>query len=517
MNLKKLFVGLSLFVLTGTLASCGDEGLPQTSKAEPQQIEHYFSDKVKFSNLGISSIEGKGFLEDKVAKLNLKNITDGDTAVFYLSNGEQDSYTNPLGRSYSYITVRYLAIDTPESTSSIEAWGKAASKYGKELLKNAEGIIVDATSIDTSDLEEQEDYTISSTYKSGVRLDSAGTRWLGLIWYCPDGGNPNDLSQYRSYQLDMIEECYTFNTSVNLGSNFVYFADKETEPELYEKYKDTYGSLTLGDVFVEADLRASKKLQRFTGYQIDENYDYSKRPTDYSITEAVRNFDEFSSKGTFVRLKGVVTSFIGTNFYFQDEQGTPLYVYMGISADGSFLDFVKVGDTIKISGRLCEYGGQMQLSGVKWDSKATFELVKNESEMIAMPSVIELTAAQQTDKNELEKVLGKLVRVRLTVSSSSPVGNLSKDKSFTLNSNQKITNLGGQYNYLNVRINGTLAPGYDYDEAGTWSGTFTCTAIMGIYFEEDYTEEESYPSYQLVVGNRRIVDGVTQSDIVFDN
>lgn len=522
MNLKKLFIGLSLFVVAGTLVSCGDN--TSTSDKSPQPIEHYFSDKVSFANLGItiqnSNNEFKtGFMKDKVAKLDLKNITDGDTAVFHLSNGEQDSFTNPLGRSYAYITVRYLAIDTPESTSSVEAWGKEASNYGKSLLKDAEGIIVDATSIDTSIYEAESDYSITDTYKSGIRLDSAGTRWLGLIWYCPKGGNPEDLTQYRSYQLDMIEECYTFNTASSLGSNYVYFADKKTEPELYEKYKDTYGSLTLGDVFIEADLRASKKNQRFTGYQIDENFDYSRKPTDYSITEAVNDFDNLSRQGKFVRLKGVVTSFIGTNFYFQDENGTPLYVYMGISADGSFLKFVKVGDTIKISGRLCEYGGQKQLSGVKWNSKDTFEKITNDEDKISMPTPIELTATQQADKDELDKVLGKLVKVKLTVSSSSPVGNQSKDKSFTLNSNQKITNLGGQYNYLNVRINGTLAPGYDYEEASTWGGkTFTCTAIMGIYLELDYKEPESYPSYQLVVGNRKISEeGTTLTDIVFED
>ena len=520
MDIKKLLVGLSLFVVTGTLVGCGETEVSSEPSKEPQPIEHYFSDRVRFGNMGLTIQDqnlnfNTGFLENKVAKLDLKSITDGDTAVFYLSNGEQDGYTNPLGRSYGYCTVRYLGIDTPESTSSVEAWGKAASNYGKNLLKNAEGIIVDATSIDTTRLEAQDGYSVLDTYKSGIRLDSAGTRWLGIIWYCPEGGNPSDLYQYRCYQLDMIEECYTFNTATSLGSNYVYFADPNTEPELYEKYKDTYGSLTLGDVFLEADLRASQKNQRFTGYQIDPNYDYSKKPTEYTITEAVQNFDYLSSKGAYVKLKGVVTSFIGTNFYFQDAQGTPLYVYMGISADGSFLKFVKPGDTIKISGRLCSYGGQMQLSGVVWNSKDTFEKVKDESEKIAMPSVIELSDAQAADKNELEKVLGKLVKVRLTVSDSA-VGNISKDKSFTLNSTKKITNLGGSYNWLNVRINGTLAPGYDYDEMKAMSGrTFTVTAIMGLYMEEDYTETENYPSYQLIPGNRQVVDGVLQSDIIF--
>lgn len=496
-KLQKLFIGAALLLFGNALSAC----------APSSPFEHYFSNQIRFTDLGITDIRGKGFIEDQVGRLNLKSYTDGDTAVFHLSAGEADTYTVE-GKSYTYVTVRYLGIDTPESTSSIEAWGKAASNYGKSLLTNAEGIIVDATSIDRGD----------KTLKESIedRVDSNGTRWLAMIWYCPQGGDPKDLNQYRSYQLDMIEECYTFCTAPNLSTHYqelspyVYTADKSKEPELYERYKDTDGKMTLGEVMNEADIRCSEIEQRFTGYQTDPHYDYSTTPTDYTITQAVEQFDTLANEGKFVRLKGVVTAMVGVNFYMQDEQGTPLYVYMGISAEVSFLNYVHVGDTIKISGRMAMYGGQKQLSGVKWDSEKTFEVVKGEG-AIAMPKPIALSKTDAADKNKLEDLLGKLVKTTLTVSDKS-VGNEGKDKSYTLNTTQKITNLGGKYNYLNVRINGALAPGYSRDEMSNWGGKqIEVVAIMGVYSEEDLQEVENYPSYQLIPGNRDGRGGESQT------
>lgn len=514
MQKNNLFIASLLFCSAGVLVSCGSETTSSSAPYDvmPESFDHYFSNQVRFSDMGIvssySELQKKTFMQDKVAKLNLKSYTDGDTAVFYLNGGEEDSYTNPLKYSYDYITVRYLAIDTPESTSSIEGWGKAASNYGKELLVNAEGIIVDATSIDTSDCE-----NVVDSYRGGVRLDSNATRWLGLVWYCPDGGNPEDLTQYRSYQLDILEECYSFYTGDAdlLGSQYVYFADEQKEPKLFADYKSTFGSLTLGDVMTVASQRMERYQQRYTGYQQDPNYDYSRKPTDYTITQAVEQFEELSSKAKFVRLKGVITSFIGTNFYFQDAQGTPLYVYMGISGN-SINRFFHVGDTIMISGRLAEYGGQMQLSGIDWNSDDTFGKVEGEEE-IAMPQPLSLTA-DDLDKNKLDTYIGKLVKIDLTVRS---LGRSSKDNSFTAYCTDVIKNLGGSYNTMSIRINGTLAPGYEREDIEALKNKkVTVTAVLGIYSEMDYTKtDENYPSYQLVPGNRMIAeDGTIVSDIV---
>lgn len=542
---------LSLAAIIG-LASCNgntDKPNNDSQQEETKQYfdkevdasnpyDYYFSNKISFADTGTSiKKNGKntGFIADGVAKLKLKSVTDGDTAVFHLSDGEADTYT-VAGKSYPYVTIRFQGIDTPESTSSIDPWGKAASNYGKKLLKEAEGIIVDATDVASSD-------DTSNNYVN--RLDSNGTRWIALVWYCPKGGNPDDLSQYRSYQLDIIESCYSEGIYFR-SKRMIYTADKTTEPILRSRYmqvtdlisgetEDRYGSMSIGEVFYEAGLRmqrCSEKL-RIHG-AIDEHYDYSKNPTEVSITEVLKNIednseDNYMTRGTYVQIKGVITRFIGSNFYLMDEQGTPLYVYMGINGN-SICDAYSTGDTIKIRGRICEYGGQYQMSGVVF-KKETFQKVTGD-EAIALPEVIDLDAVKAEGKLNAEyvkSVVGKLVSYTIEVKAKSSITQ-SKDSTYSLNDTYVVSGLNTNATYssnkvIQVRVNGTLAPGYNVSLFGTYTGTtykwtatggkYKVTGIMGIYQEDDYQEKEIFPSYQILPGNRdRLVDGETINEIV---
>lgn len=513
--MNKILTGLiSGFSILCCLASCGE-----TTTSEPifdnvpTQIDHYYSDKVSFADMGIN-VEGKTFLEDKVEKVKLKSVTDGDTAVFHISSkGIQDSYTNPLKKEHGYVTIRFLGIDTPESTSSIAPWGKKASAYAKSILENAAGIIIDATSVNT------DKYTsVYDTFKSGVRLDSNGTRWLGLVWYCPQGQDAGNLNNYRSYQLDVIEECYSFYTG-NLGdTNWCYNAEKATEPKLYERHSENYGSLRLGDVFFEADLRTKTLGMRYTGNEVDPNYDYSKTPTEITIKDALDNFDDYSTNCKFVSLTGVITRFIGVNFYFQDAEGYALYVYMGLNAK-SICSMFSVGDTIDIRGRLSEYGGQKQLTDIVF-ARETFVKVTDESKKVNMPEPIVLDASKDFNMTTLNSYVGKLIKVQVKLTSSTRTeANMSKDLSYTVYTSNNITDLVGktQYDTMSIRINGTLNPGYSLDEYNNnYRGkTVEVTGIMGIYFEDDKAAKEVYPSYQIVLGNRnKLSDDTYESEFV---
>ncbi len=518
---KKLLLCSLLTLSLGVLASCQQTNSNSNSISEeevvdpkdlldevPTEIDHYFSNKISFADLGVSLTDK--FMQNKVAKLQLKSVTDGDTAVFYLSGGEQDNYTNVLGRSYGYLTVRFLAIDTPESTSSIAPWGKKASKYVKDLLKNSKSVIVDASSIDT------EGMSVTDTFKSGIRLDSNGTRWLGMIWYCPKDKDDNDLSNFRSLQLDVIEECYSSYTG-NLGGNqFVYTANPETEPKLYERYKDTYGSMTLSEVLLEADVRSRTLEVRKTGNQLDDNYDYSKNPQEATIKDAYDHWDEWESNAKFLQLTGVITRFIGNNFYFQDGNGYPLYVYMGIEGK-SINSMFQVGDTISIRGRLATYGGQKQMTDIVW-AKETFVKVTDANLKVAMPEPINLGTKTIYSQKELDDNIGKLVTIELT---ADGVGNTSKDGSYTLYASETVSELTAanyQYDKLSVRVNGSLAPGYDNEEMSTYwekGSKYVVTGILAIYGEDDYTKEQNFPSYQITVGNRNVINNdELESEIV---
>lgn len=454
------------------------------------EIDHYFSNQVRFSDTNTTveknsagKLAGK-FVKDKVAKLELKSITDGDTAVFHL-DGETQSYDNPLGTSHDYVTVRFLAIDTPESTSSINPWGKAASKYVRSLLENAEGIIVDATDC-------------KSAYEAGSRLDSNGSRWLALVWYCPDGGDAEDLTQYRSLQLDVIEECYSNYTGALSTSRYVYSADKEKEPKLRKEYEDQYGSLLMSDVLLEAELRMVEKLELRVHGEIDQNYDYSTTPKSLTIAEAYDKMEEYIEKGTFVEITGAIVRFVGSNLYITDANGKALYIYMGIDGT-SISNYFEVGDTLRIRGRLCEYGGQYQMSGIEFKND-TFVKVTDPAQMITAPAPVKLKGNETAE--QLEALMGCLVETELTV---AKIGNLSKDYSYTVDSKTVIPGITTEYNKLSIRVNGTLAPGYETSHF-TIGATYTVLGVMSKYYEEDIYAakkgEANFPSYQIVPGNR---------------
>ncbi len=525
MKKKLLFIFVCLFGFF-SLASCKEKNPDKDSNeqtstkyfdVDPVAYDHYFSNQVNLAKTGITvkkdsngKLEGK-FIAEKIAKLTLKSVTDGDTAVFYL-NGESDTYT-VTGKTYPYVTIRFLGIDTPESTSSIDPWGKAASNYGKKLLKEAAGIIVDA-----SDLEND----IAKNYVD--RLDSNGTRWLALVWYCPKDKDPEVLENYRSYQLDLIEECYTYATSFST-KRYGYTADYTEEPILYKRYEKVtnkigeeeqrFGSLTLNELFFEADNRMSRtgtKL-RVQG-ETDPNYDYNTTPVSLSITEAYNQMEKLINAGTHVELKGVITRFISNNFYMEDENGKALYVYMGINGSSIDSEF-HVGDTIKIRGRLCEYGGQYQMSGIIF-KRGTFVKVEG-ADAIPMPKPIQMTGKETID--EIKALLGRLVTTTIYC---DYIGSASKDGSFSLQNKDVISGLENltslidnsnyyaSINHLEVRINGLLAPGYERSSFAKGS-SYKVTGIMGIYLEPDYTKEV-YPSYQIVVGNR-LVNGEVLNEV----
>ncbi len=62
-------------------------------------------------------------------EVTLNKCIDGDTASFNLNN--------------EIIKARFLAIDTPESTNKIEAYGKEASKYTCDILSNSTSIQIE--------------------------------------------------------------------------------------------------------------------------------------------------------------------------------------------------------------------------------------------------------------------------------------------------------------------------------------------------------------------------------------
>ncbi len=68
-------------------------------------------------------------------EVTLKMHIDGDTTHFYAPTSVADE---------GVMKARYLDVNTPESTGSIEEWGKAASNFTKEKITDAVSIIVES-------------------------------------------------------------------------------------------------------------------------------------------------------------------------------------------------------------------------------------------------------------------------------------------------------------------------------------------------------------------------------------
>ncbi len=149
--------------------------------------------------------KGKSFINDGIGEVKLVRPVDGDTARF------KDIIT---GQEFS---LRYLGIDTPESTREKDPWGKEASDYSKRRLNAATTIVLEA---------------------EGSRTDMYG-RYLGWVWL--DG---------ELYNLQVVEEAYSNSTCGSDSKYYQYMAD--------------------------VDVHVSQTGRRFFG-EIDPNYDYENK------------------------------------------------------------------------------------------------------------------------------------------------------------------------------------------------------------------------------------------------
>ena len=197
--------------------------------------------------------EGLDFIDDGVGEVELSRCIDGDTAIFTQN-----------GNSYS---VRFLGVNTPESTARFEPWGKAASEFTCDKLENAETIV------------------LQSDPAEG-RLDSYGTRYLGWVWY--DG---------RLLNLELVEQA--------LG---------QAQGSVSNLY---------GETMFRASLDVQDSDRRIWG-ETDPDFDYSLEGIQLTIEELVTNHAEY--EGLKVVITGIVSRKLGgAAFIQQGDYGVYLY------------------------------------------------------------------------------------------------------------------------------------------------------------------------------------------------
>ena len=269
------------------------------------------------------------------------NYVDGDTTSFTTYNG------------FYNVKVRYLAVDTPESTSEIEEWGKSASKFNKSKLSAAKHVIVQSAGC-------------ARTGKTAVADLDGYQRSLAYVWYS-DVENPTQ-NDFRNLNLELVQEGY----SIFSGSreDMVEF---ETVDGVAVVKDDSFYS-----AFVAANDQAKALKKHIYSDEKDPNYYYGAPKKlgldalyDTTLYDLEADFkgkkvkystycDEFT-RWTF---EGVVSRKAGNAFYIQDTidgKTYGLYVF-------TFRTYppVQVGNRIRVSGILSYYGGIYELSGVSY-------------------------------------------------------------------------------------------------------------------------------------------------------
>lgn len=259
-----------------------------------------------------------------VTYATVERYVDGDTTHFEAN----------LSTGRNSISVRYLGLDTPESTYKVEPWGIAAAKFTKSKLQNAESIILES---------------------DPTGLFDSNSRYLAYVWYRNSATEP-----YRLLNLELVEEGYSPAKGLT-GT----------------KYMQT---------FYDANTRAQAFKDRTNGEE-DPTYDYNAQGKKYTLKQIIDQFgtpeaiasEEF--KGTKVYIEGLVTRKLGISsayieqvnegYYTVDEDGNETFIpgdgkTYGVYIYGGFEQNLKLaeGNYIITNANVSYHNGSLQVVGV---------------------------------------------------------------------------------------------------------------------------------------------------------
>ena len=303
-NIKKLFVLALALIITLVLVGCG----------ETVTIDQYgeYDAVTKTCEFQVTYTDNSSFLTDGAGYATLISLTDGDTTNFRLPGGQN-------------ITIRYHGVDTPESTGSVEKWGKAASLFVKSKLETAVSIVLEATSTPASH-------------------DSYGVRYLGYVWYKLGENDP-----FKLLNLELVENGFSKNKCINTPDFKYYSYFKKSEDfaknnglRLHGDYKDPYYStaaekITLKDFFDNPDAYYNSDAEAGSKVRIQAYI------TDLTV----------SGSGTY--------TFTATQEVDGQKYSMPIYAgYSSAPVSG----FIKVGNLYSLTGNIAKHNGSWQISGL---------------------------------------------------------------------------------------------------------------------------------------------------------
>lgn len=311
-KLKLLFLGvLALGVITPSLSSCGGY--------DPYEEFDVPVDYVEQTKLTLN-YTNRDFKTDGIGEVTLRRSIDGDTAHFY-----------PLGQTRNEIKLRFVGIDTPESTGRVQAWGKAAAEFTRSKLENATHIVL------SSQFE---------TY-GPAELDSNG-RELGFVWVT-DVENPT-LDDFKNLNLWLIQQCYSMAKGIDETCRY-------------------------HEVFLLADLQGQQMGRRIWGEE-DPNFDPDEAFIKMTIQEIYDYYEDLddpeSIEGMRVEVEGTISRLTNSNsdFYIQDQFEENGEVFKrGIFVFGFYKNYgFQAGWRMLIKGRVATYMGNLQITDITYSA-----------------------------------------------------------------------------------------------------------------------------------------------------
>lgn len=247
----------------------------------------------------------------KKTEVTVKAYVDGDTTHFNVPDSVIDG---------GVLKARYLAVNTPESTGKIEEWGKTASSFTKEKLKNAVSIMVESDD-------------------GNWNVDSTGGRYLVWVWYKTEEGGA-----YRNLNIELLQN------GLAIASNSA---------------NNRYGDTCMAAI----EQAKTSKLHIYSG-QKDPNFPYGSA-SELTLKELRCNVTEYD--GTKVAFEGVITKNNNNSVYVEEyDAETDMYygmtVYYGYSLNGTGLQILSVGNRVRIVGTVQYYetGDSYQVSGLEY-------------------------------------------------------------------------------------------------------------------------------------------------------
>lgn len=405
-----------------------------TSKISSTAVRTKYTDQTKLTQ---SVSEDSVLDKDFIAYAKVSAYVDGDTTHFRVN----------MSTGNKKISVRYLGIDTPESTYKIEPWGIKAANFTKKKLMEAKKIVLQAET---------------------EKLKDGNERYLCWVWYQPEDG-----ADFRLLNLEIVEEGYSNAKS--------------------------YTNTQYAQVFLDAMTRSQAYNDRING-GIDPMYDYDNVGEKltirqiletYGTPEAIKSEEGKGKKvyveGTVVRKVGISSAYIeqvdsgyitvdpetGEEITVEGNGKTyGIYLYGGFNEVPAF----KEGWTIVTSANISYHYGSIQLVGV---SNSTVDFASSE-----VKDIIPATLTDDEWNNLSSELLYRLVKFdKLTVTG----GFDAKDSdSYTIYTKTQ----GGAV--VNIRVDQNVAIMINGKKNTTWQlfegKTLEVTGVISRYVPYDGAE-----------------------------